>query len=141
MGQTIRFGVSMDSTLVELLDKLTIERGNRNRSDTLRDLVRRELTERGSNDESHNVIGTVTLLYHQSTQLPRLSIEPYPSLRITANLQFHVEDQLRSKVITITGKGSEVRSWAGQLLASPHVIGTLAIAATDELYGELGRYE
>jgi CopG family transcriptional regulator, nickel-responsive regulator len=139
MGQTIRFGVSMDSALVELLDRLTQERGNRNRSDTLRDLVRRELIEMGSNDECRNVIGTVTLLYHQSTQLPRHSIDPYPSLRITANLQFHVEDQLRSKVITIIGKGSEVRCWANQLLSSPHVIGTLAIAATDELYGELNR--
>ena len=137
MGETIRFGVSMDSDLVELLDKLTTEKGNDSRSETLRGLVRDELINEGSGDDEREVIGTVTLIYHHKTRLPRVSVEPYPSVEITANLQLHAEEEIRVKVLVVKGKGREVHAWAQKLLSSRNIIGRLNIAATDELFREL----
>lgn len=137
MGKTIRFGVSMDSDLVELLDRRTIEAGQKNRSETLRGLIRQELVEAGSQDSDREVIGTVTLLYHYETRLPRVAIRSFPSLQIMANIQLHAEQEICIKVLVVKGKGNEVHSWAQKLLSSKNVIGKLSISATEELYKEL----
>ena len=137
MGETVRFGVSMDSDLVELLDRLALEGGHKNRSETLRSLVRQELVEAGSRDSDREVIGTVTLLYHFETRLPRVAISSFPSLQITANIQLHAEQEICIKVLVVKGKGNEVHTWAQKLLSSNNVIGKLSISATDELYREL----
>jgi CopG family transcriptional regulator, nickel-responsive regulator len=137
MGETIRFGVSMDSDLVELLDAMTSEKGHSNRSETLRELVRQELVTAWAEEEEQEVIGTLTLLYHYGTRLPKVSVEPFPSVRITANLQLHADREICVKVLVLQGKGKEVHAWAQKLLAGRKIIGKLAIAATDELQKEL----
>lgn len=137
MGETIRFGVSMDSDLVELLDRLTQQGNHDNRSETIRGLIRKEIIEKGSEDTNREVIGILTILYHHKTRLPRVSISPFPSLSITANLQFHVEGEICVKVLIVKGKGNEIRAWSQKLLTSSHIIGKLTFVATDELYREL----
>ena len=139
MGETVRFGVSMDSDLVELLDRMTRDKGHPNRSETIRGLVRQELVDEYAGDEDLAVLGTLTLLYHHGTGLPRLSVRAYPSLRITANLQLHVDEDIVVKVLVLQGKGAEVQAWARKLLSRKKVIGKLAIAATDDLTKELMR--
>ena len=137
MGETVRFGVSMDSDLVELLDRLTRQEGHENRSETLRSLVRQELIQAGSREEDREVIGTVTLLYHYETRLPRVSVRPYPSVRITANIQLHAEEEICVKVMVVRGLGREIREWAQKLLSYKKIIGKLTITATDEIFREL----
>ncbi len=137
MGETVRFGVSMDSEMVELLDRFTIEQGHENRSETIRSLVRQALVETNSGDADPEIIGTVTLLYHHSTRLPRVLVENYPSVQITANIQLHADTDIRIKVLVVRGRGSEVHAWAQKLLSSKKIIGKLAVTATDELFKEL----
>lgn len=137
MGETIRFGVSMDSDLVELLDTMTRDQGHLNRSETIRSLVRQELVNVHSGEEEHEVIGTLTILYHMGTTLPRVSVKPFPSVRINANLQLHADNEVCVKVLVIQGTGKEVQSWAQKLLSNRKVIGKLNVAATDELKREL----
>jgi len=141
MGETVRFGVSMDSDLVELLDRLTRQEGHENRSETLRSLVRQELIQAGSREEDREVIGTVTLLYHYETRLPRVSVRPYPSVRITANIQLHAEEEICVKVMVVRGLGREIREWAQKLLSYKKIIGKLTITATDEIFRELKKPE
>ncbi len=45
MANLIRFGVAMESDLLDRFDELVERRGNANRSEAVRDLVRKELTE------------------------------------------------------------------------------------------------
>lgn len=139
MGETIRFGVSMDSDLVELLDRLKQQGDHANRSETIRGLVRKEIIDQGIEDADREVIGTVTLLYHYTTRLPRVSVSPFPSLSIIANMQFHIEGEICVKVLLVKGVGKELRDWAQKLLTNPHIIGKLTFAATDELFSELTR--
>ena len=139
MGETIRFGVSMDSELVRLLDQLTHQKNHDNRSQTIRELVRDAVINESSVDDDRLVIGTLTLLYHHKTRLPRSPIDAYPSLTITANLQFHVEGDIVAKVLIVKGKGNEIRSWAQSLLTRPRTIAHLTYTATDELIAELSK--
>ena len=43
MGETVRFGVSMDSEMVNLLDRLTRQKNDDNRSQTIREIRERIL--------------------------------------------------------------------------------------------------
>lgn len=137
MGETIRFGVSMDSDLVNLLDKITEQNHHDNRSETIRDLVRNEIIKESSEDDAKEVIGTLTLLFHHKTQLPRSPIGAFPSLTLTANLQFHIEGDIVAKIIVVKGKGGEIKQWAQKLTSARRIIGKLAIAATADLLDEL----
>lgn len=139
MRETVRFGVSMDKKLVELLDNLTQQEGHENRSETLRRLVRKELVSPENHAPDRDVIGTVTLLYHYKTRLPRVEVTPYPSVRITANLQLHATDDIRVKVLVIKGKDDEVYRWAQELLSRKNITGKLSIAGTDEIFNELAK--
>ena len=137
MGETIRFGVSMDRQLVRLLDQLTHQKNHDNRSQTIRELVRDAVISESFVDDERIVIGTLTLLYHHKTRLPRSPIDAYPSLAITANLQFHVEGEILAKILIVKGKGREIHAWAQRLLTSPRTIGSITYTATDELIAEL----
>ena len=141
MGETVRFGVSMDGELVELLDRLSAGSGHANRSETIRELVRQGLITTRSGQEDQEVIGTVTLIFHIGTRLPRVPVDDYPSVRITTNIQAHVNRDICVKVLIVHGRGSEVRSWAQKLISHRKVLGRLNIAATAELYRELSERE
>jgi len=137
MGETIRFGVSMDRQLVRLLDRLTHQKNHDNRSQTIRELVRDAVIDESIVDDERLVIGTLTILFHHQTRLPRSPIDAYPSLSITANLQFHIEGDIVAKILIVKGKGREIHAWAQRLLTSPRTIGSLTYTATDELFSEL----
>ncbi len=137
MGETVRFGVSMDRVLVGLLDGLSGAMGHENRSQTIRSLVRERVVEAGLRDDDRRVVGTVTLTYRYGTRLPAVPVGAYPSLRITTNIQTHVDDEICVKVLVVTGTATEVRAWSRKLIAARHVVGRLTVAATDEIYPEL----
>lgn len=137
MGETIRFGVSMDSDLAAMLDTMTREKGHPNRSETLRELVRQELVGSREGEEDQEVLGTLTLLYRYGTSLPKVSVRPFPTVKITANLQLHADEEICVKVLVIQGKGKEVHAWARKLLSGRKIIGKLTIAATANLKNEL----
>ncbi|OHD81055.1 MAG: hypothetical protein A3J97_16975 [Spirochaetes bacterium RIFOXYC1_FULL_54_7] len=137
MGRTVRFGVSMDESLTELLDEWALKQGHPNRSEAIRGLVRQELTTLGSKAEDQPVIATVTLLYHHGTLLPRAPIAAFPSIHISFNVQVHLEQDICAKVLIVSGRSDEIRSWSSKLLCHHGVIGRLNIAATNELFREL----
>ncbi|MFW6293081.1 MAG: CopG family ribbon-helix-helix protein [Spirochaetota bacterium] len=137
MGETVRFGVSMDRSLVALLDELSAAMGHENRSQTIRTLVRQRVVEAGAIEPDRRVVGTVTLTYRYGTRLPSVPVTDYPSLQITTNIQTHVDDEVCVKVLVVTGTVTEVHAWSRRLIAARDVVGQLTVAATDEIYREL----
>lgn len=137
MGETVRFGVSMDREVVELLDALAAEMGHENRSQTIRNLVRDRVVETGAVDDDRRVVGAVTLTYRYGTHLPAVPVADYPSLRVSTNIQTHVDDEVCVKVLVVTGRAGDVRAWSSRLTAARDVVGRLTVAATDEIYREL----
>ncbi|HOU35941.1 MAG TPA: ribbon-helix-helix protein, CopG family, partial [Candidatus Omnitrophota bacterium] len=69
MSSLVRFGVSLERSLLQRWDRLLSARGYDNRSEALRDLIRAELVkdEWASKDE---VVGAITLVYdHHKREL------------------------------------------------------------------------
>jgi len=63
MSDLRRFGVAIDSEVLEQFDELMGKRGYTNRSEAFRDLVRAELVKDSAERPNANVMGTVTIVY------------------------------------------------------------------------------
>lgn len=133
----IRFGVSMEEELVEMLDRIIEREGYANRSEALRSLVRKELVRTAPEDDSREIAGIVTLIYRYGHKRKEAPTEAYPSLKITANLQVHLQDDICQKIITLQGSSRDVTSWARSVISQKGVVGGLTIAATEEIYDSL----
>ncbi len=63
MSRLNRFGVSMESDLLDSFDQFIKEHGFHNRSEAIRDLIREKLSlEKGV--KSEGVMGTITIIYN-----------------------------------------------------------------------------
>ena len=59
----IRFGVSMNQDLVEQFDKIIDKQGYDNRSEAIRDLIRKALIEPTMLQQTQTVAGTIVIVY------------------------------------------------------------------------------
>jgi len=62
MADIVRFGVSLDNTLLEQFDRLIKEQSYTNRSEAIRDLIRQELLKKEWT-EDQEVAGAITYIY------------------------------------------------------------------------------
>ncbi|NIA22118.1 MAG: ribbon-helix-helix protein, CopG family, partial [Anaerolineaceae bacterium] len=63
MAKVIRFGVSMDASLAGRFDRQLKRRGYSNRSEAIRDMVRRDLVRQEWENPNAETVGTLTLVY------------------------------------------------------------------------------
>lgn len=85
--RVVRTGVSLEPEVLSALDRWARARNARSRSEAIRFLVRKELSEDALRDPSADAVGTVMVLYdHRS---------PYVQRRLTA-AQHRWRDHLRS---------------------------------------------
>jgi CopG family transcriptional regulator, nickel-responsive regulator len=138
----VRFGVSMEEELVTLLDDLARREQYANRSEALRSLVRRRLAQEAAppgrdREDQRTVAGIVTLLYPYDRTLLRAPLAPFPTLRIAANLQLHLQDQVCLKMLVVQGAASEVHQWAQPVVAQKGVVGNLSVVATEDVCSAL----
>jgi nickel-responsive transcriptional regulator NikR len=76
MAELTRFGVSIQTRLLEQFDHLIAQKGYVNRSEAIRDLIRGELVEIAAEREEGEMVGTVTFVYnHHVRQLTDLLTE------------------------------------------------------------------
>ena len=129
-----RFGVSMEEDLVEMLDEITQREGYANRSETIRALIRKELVRSVQEDDNREVSGIVTLIYQYGHTRKQVSMNGYPTLHITANLQVHLQHHVCQKVITLQGSARDVIGWSRQVISQRGVVGDLTIMATEDIY-------
>ena len=120
MGQTIRFGVSLDSDLLEKFDTLCEERCYQTRSEAIRDLIRNTLVQKEWEDTDKEIAGTLTLVYdhHKSDLAQRLTEMQHDSHEvILSSLHVHLDHHNCLEVLVLRGPGEQVRN-LGQLLIS-----------------------
>ena len=72
MGETVRFGVSLDSDLLEKFDALCERQGCPSRSEALRDIIRDALVQDSLHSETADAAGVLSLIYdHHVRDLSR----------------------------------------------------------------------
>ncbi len=114
-----RFSVSLDEELLQQFDRYIRERGYVNRSEALRDLIRKEfISEEWEQDG--DVAGVVTLVYnHHQPQLQEKITEiqhDYYTL-ITSTTHVHMDHHNCLEVIIVKGKASRIREMAEKVIA------------------------
>lgn len=114
-----RFSVSLEEDLLEKFDESISSHGYSNRSEAVRDLIRRELVDEEWAQDSE-VVGVVTLVYnhHQSQLQERITDLQHRYYQlITSTTHVHMEHHNCLEVTIVKGKASQVRELAEGLIA------------------------
>jgi len=119
----VRFGVAMESSLIEQLDLLAELRGC-NRSELLRDLTRAELG-RTALDKGVPAFAAVTLVYNHhvrelSERLTSLQHDLGEAVRSTMHV--HLDHEHCMEVIVMRGRSDQLKEVTGRMLGTRGVI-------------------
>jgi CopG family nickel-responsive transcriptional regulator len=137
MGQLERIGVSLDDKLLLLFDRLIAEQGYQNRSEAIRDLIRRQLSDRQLENPQAGAVGVVLLVYdHHSTRLAESLIDlqhthtPAMSLQVISSLHVHLDEHDCLEIIVFRGRVCEINKVGDKILSMKGVkLGRINIIA------------
>jgi len=104
--ELIRFGVSMNQELIEQFDKIIAEQGYSNRSEAIRDLVRKSLIAPKRLQLNEVVAGTIAIVYdHHFTGLPGSLMELQHNFHheIVSTMHVHLNHDQCLEVLVVRG--------------------------------------
>lgn len=125
-----RFGVSLESELLEALDDYVKENNFPNRSQAIRQLIERNLVERKWQC-NHQVAGVITLVYDQSKRdlIGKIAdIGHNHHKEILAVQQFHLSPEICMQVIAVYGQAYRLTNLSDKLISLKGILhGKLAM--------------
>ncbi len=132
MGRMVRLSFTLDEGLHRRLEDLRRERGYRNRSEFLRDLLRDRLVEEAWRGSREPVVGTLTLVYDHHTpgvseRLVRIQHDHHAEILATTHV--HLSHETCVEVIIVRGPAGDVVALADALGRERGVLHS-ALAAT-----------
>ena len=120
MGRLTRFGVSLDEELLEPFDALCAVEGYSNRSEAIRDLIRKALVAEEWQQADGQGAGTLTLVYdHHKNDLARRLTQMQHDEHdiIIATLHVHLDHHNCLEVLILKGEAGRVRALADKLIS------------------------
>jgi len=112
MEKISRFGVSIEPELLKKFDILIEKEGYENRSEAIRDLIRKSLiTTKHQNPES-TAIGTLTMIYdHHSSNITDklLKIQHDHTTEILTTTHIHIDHDNCLEVLILKGKTKNIQ--------------------------------
>ncbi len=121
MSSIARFGVSIDSQLINKFDALIARKGYTTRSEAIRDMIRDSLVEQEWEAENQDTVGTITLVYnHHTRELEHaLTDMQHKSFhQIVSALHVHLDAHNCLEVLVVKGKSREIRKIADHLIGT-----------------------
>ena len=112
MEKITRFGVSMEPDLLKKFDKLIRKKGYKNRSEAIRDIIRKNLIHEKSKDPKEEAIGTLTMIYdHHSGDLTTklLNLQHGHHTEILSTMHIHVDHHNCLEVLVLKGKTGNIQ--------------------------------
>ena len=138
MSELVRFGVSIEKPLLERFDALIRNRQYTNRSEALRDLIRRELV-RKEWREGGEVAGAITLIYDHHTRdlMAKVTDTQHDFQKVIISTQhIHLDHRNCLEIIAARGKADDVQRLADALTSIKGVRhGTLSMSSTGREIG------
>ncbi|WP_127579762.1 nickel-responsive transcriptional regulator NikR [Paenibacillus koleovorans] len=110
--ELIRFGVSFPAPLIEQFDQYISQQGYTNRSEAIRDLVRKTLLQPSEMQAEKLVAGTIVMVFdHHIRDLPLQLMELQHAYHhaIISNMHVHLNHDQCLEVIAVRGKLSQLR--------------------------------
>ncbi|MGG3890709.1 nickel-responsive transcriptional regulator NikR [Metabacillus fastidiosus] len=113
-----RFGVSMEGNLLRKFDHLITQKGYKNRSEAVRDLVRDALIQQSWEDNEEIIAGSILLFYdhHQRNLLNELTkIQHSMHDAIMATTHFHLDHANCLELIVVKGRAKDIQQLSNKL--------------------------
>lgn len=120
MGKTIRFGVSLDSDLLEKFDALCDEKSYSTRSEAIRDLIRKMLVEQEWENAKGEAAGTLTMVYdHHHSGLTQKLTEIQHDVHdvVLSTLHCHLDHHNCLEVLVLKGDVETIKSLGQRLIS------------------------
>jgi CopG family transcriptional regulator, nickel-responsive regulator len=117
MSELVRFGVSLEKSLLDRFDDLIREEQYTNRSEALRDMIRRELVQREWR-EGKDVAGAITLIYdhHKRDVMSKVTdIQHAFQAVIISTQHIHLDHHNCLEIVAARGNAEEVQKLADAL--------------------------
>ncbi len=134
MSKLIRFGISMNESLLENFDRIITNKGYTNRSEAIRDLIRSQMVELEWADENQEVAGTITLVYDHhvrglNAQLTEIQHDVHDL--VLSTMHVHLDHHNCLEVLVIKGKAGDAKKVAEKLISIKGIKhGKLTITST-----------
>jgi CopG family nickel-responsive transcriptional regulator len=133
---TTRFGVSIEDGLLRRFDRLLDEKGYRNRSEAIRDLIRDLIVTEQWEIGTEETAGTITLVYsHDTRELTDTltDIQHQYHATVVSTTHIHLDHHHCLEVLIVRGKGKDIRRIADRLIGTKGVMhGKLTLTTTGE---------
>jgi CopG family nickel-responsive transcriptional regulator len=114
-----RISITVESELLRRFEELLERRQLGNRSEAVRDLIRRRLIEDEIETGEDAVIASLTLVYdHEQRELSRRLVERGHShhAHVLSVLHMHLDEKMCLEVQVLKGRPSELRHYADHLI-------------------------
>jgi len=138
MSELVRFGVSLEKTLLEKFDNFIRERNYTNRSEAFRDMIRQELIKKEWL-EGEDVAGAIILIYdhHRRDLLNKITdIQHNYQGQIISTQHIHLDHNNCLEIIAVRGNPQDVQKLADTLKSIKGVKhGTLSMSSTGKDIG------
>ena len=120
MENITRFGVSIEPALLKKFDKIIKKKGYTNRSEAIRDIIRKNLITEKTQDPQAPAIGTLTMIYdHHTGNLTNklLDLQHKHSMDILSTTHIHIDHHNCLEVIVLKGKIGNIQRLADNIKA------------------------
>ncbi|WP_017727522.1 nickel-responsive transcriptional regulator NikR [Halalkalibacterium ligniniphilum] len=107
-----RFGVAMPADLVKKFDHYIAKKGYSNRSEALRDLVRRSVLESEQSDINKVVAGTIVIIYdHHYSNLAKkiMNLQHDYYKEIISTMHIHLNHSQCLEILVVRGKQKKLQ--------------------------------
>ena len=134
MEQIERIGVSLDKKLLSMFDKHIAKQGYQNRSEAIRDLIRRQLSSERLDNPKAKAVAAVYLVYdHHSTKLMQklTGLQHSHLLQTICTMHIHLDAHYCMEIIVLKGRVGEINRMADNILSQKGVkLGKVNLIAT-----------
>ncbi|MEW6233934.1 MAG: nickel-responsive transcriptional regulator NikR [Candidatus Omnitrophota bacterium] len=133
MPGAVRFSVSLSEELMEHFDALLLEKGYKNRSEGIRDLIRDFLVLQEV-EENKEIVGVITLVYdhhvHELTE-KLIQLQHNSPVQVITSMHVHLDHHNCLEVIIAKGEGKVIHDFADRMIGTRGVKhGNLTITTT-----------
>lgn len=120
-----RVGVSFEPELLAKFDALIKRKGYTNRSEAIRDIVRKSIIESEIETEKGDVIGAIAIVYDHDTRNVTnklIDLQHHFSGNISSTTHMHIDEHNCFEVLIVRGRAKDVRTLFDNMKAVKGVI-------------------
>ena len=120
MNQIERIGVSLEKDLLATFDALIAKRGYPSRSEAIRDLIRRQISDERLSDPKATAVAAVFLVYnHHTTKLMGMltGLQHSHLLQTISSMHIHLDEHNCLEVIVLRGPVGEINKTAENIIS------------------------